>query len=56
MPEAGTEKMVVAHCGSQIVEGEQEDSEALDRKLGKLSAEHEVEVEVAFDGMELVLR
>lgn len=52
----GVPKMVVTHCGDQIVRGELEDPEAVRAKLEGYAEERGVEVEVATDGMELVLR
>ncbi len=49
----GVPKMIVTHCGSQIVTGE---GEGIREKISAYAREREVEVEVAFDGMELVLR
>jgi ribonuclease BN (tRNA processing enzyme) len=49
----GVPKMIVTHCGSQIVTGE---GEGIREKIAAYAREREVEVEVAFDGMELVLR
>lgn len=52
----GVPKMIVTHCGSQIVKGELEDPEAVREKLRGYSEEREVEAEIAYDGMEVVLR
>lgn len=52
----GVPKMIVTHCGSQIVKGELERPEAIREKLRRYAAERGVEVEVAYDGMEIVLR
>jgi ribonuclease BN (tRNA processing enzyme) len=49
----GVPKMIVTHCGSGIVEGE---GEGVRAEIRELSREREVEVEVAWDGMEMVLR
>jgi ribonuclease BN (tRNA processing enzyme) len=49
----GVPKMIVTHCGSQIVTGEQK---GVLEKIAEYARERGVEVEVAFDGMELVLR
>lgn len=48
--------MIVTHCDSQIVRGETEDPVACQGKLREYADERGVEVEVAYDGMELVLR
>jgi hypothetical protein len=45
--------MIVTHCGSEIVNGEEKG--VLD-EIRALAGEREVEVEVARDGMEVVLR
>lgn len=52
----GVPKMIVTHCGSQIVQGELERPEAIRDKLRRYADERGVEVEVAYDGMEVVLR
>jgi ribonuclease BN (tRNA processing enzyme) len=49
----GVPKMIVTHCGSEIVNGEEKG--VLD-EIRALAGEREVEVEVARDGMEVVLR
>ena len=49
----GVPKMIVTHCGSQIVEGE---GEGIRDKIREYAREREVEVVVAHDGMELILR
>lgn len=48
--------MIVTHCGSQIVQGERDDPAALHEKLRAHAEERCVEVEVAHDGMERLLR
>jgi len=45
-------RMIVTHCGSQIVKG----GEKAVRKIDEYAAERGVEVEVATDGLEVVLR
>jgi hypothetical protein len=49
----GVPRMVVTHCGTEIVTG---DAAEIDAKLGELGRERGVRVELAHDGMELVLR
>jgi phosphoribosyl 1,2-cyclic phosphodiesterase len=49
-------RMIVTHCGTQIVQAELKDPEALQEKLRRYASERGVEVEVAYDGMERVLR
>ena len=49
----GVPRAVITHCGSQIVEGDEAAIEARMRAWGR---ERGVEVTLAFDGMELVLR
>ncbi|MFA5516547.1 MAG: MBL fold metallo-hydrolase [Desulfuromonadales bacterium] len=49
----GVPKMIVTHCGTQIVTGE--DSGVRD-EIAALAKERQVAVEVAWDGMEVVLR
>ncbi len=49
----GVAKMIVTHCGSQIVDGEE--SGVLE-EIAALARERQVNVEVARDGMEVVLR
>jgi ribonuclease BN (tRNA processing enzyme) len=49
----GVPKMIVTHCGSEIVEG---DERKIETKIRSLAEERGVEVEVAYDGMEAVLR
>ena len=45
--------MIVTHCGSEIVEG---DERTLGAKVRELARERGVEVEIAHDGLEVVLR
>lgn len=49
----GVPKMIVSHCGSQIVEGEEED---ILETIEDYARERGVAVEVAYDGMEVVVR
>ncbi|GAB4354777.1 MAG: MBL fold metallo-hydrolase [Candidatus Abyssubacteria bacterium] len=49
----GVPKMIVTHCGSEIVEGNER---KIGAKIRTLAEERGVEVEVAYDGMEVVLR
>jgi ribonuclease BN (tRNA processing enzyme) len=49
----GVPKAVITHCGSEIVEGDERRLGAAIRRLGR---ERNVEVEIAYDGMEIVLR
>ncbi|MFO8006268.1 MAG: MBL fold metallo-hydrolase [Candidatus Brocadiia bacterium] len=49
----GVPLAVVNHCGSQIVEAKPEEVEA---RIEALAEERGVEVKIAYDGMELVLR
>ncbi len=49
----GVPKMVVTHCGSQIVEGEEK---GIREQIRAFAEERGVEVEVAWDGMAVVLR
>lgn len=51
--EEGVERMIVTHCGSDIVAG---DERALGARLRTLAAERGVALEIAHDGMERVLR
>lgn len=51
--EIGVPRMIVTHCGSQIVKG---DERSLGPRLARLGAGHGVEAEIAHDGMEIVLR
>lgn len=52
----GVPEMIVTHCGTQIVQGELDDPEAVREKLRRYAEEREVQVEVAYDGMERVVR
>jgi phosphoribosyl 1,2-cyclic phosphodiesterase len=49
----GVPKAVITHCGSEIVEGDERKLGAQIRELGR---ERNVEVQVAYDGMEIILR
>ncbi|MDX1632349.1 MAG: MBL fold metallo-hydrolase [Thermoanaerobaculia bacterium] len=52
----GVPEMIVTHCGSQIVKGELEDPETIREKVEGYARERDVEVQIAYDGMERVLR
>lgn len=49
----GVPKMIVTHCGRDIVAADEREAGA---RLRRLAGERGVEVEIAHDGMELVLR
>lgn len=49
----GVPKMIVTHCGSGIVSGE---GEGVLEEIRELARERGVEVEVAYDGMEMIVR
>jgi len=49
----GVPKMIVTHCGSGIVTGEEE---GVLEEIRQFARERKVDVEVAYDGMEVVLR
>lgn len=49
----GVPKMVVTHCGSQIVEG---DERKLGPELERMAAARDIQVQIAYDSLELVLR
>lgn len=49
----GVPRMIVTHCGSQIVTGE---GKGIREKIRAYAEERGVEVEIAWDGMEIVLR
>lgn len=51
--EEGVPRMIVTHCGSEIVEG---DERTLGAELRKMARDRGVKVEIAHDGMERVLR
>jgi ribonuclease BN (tRNA processing enzyme) len=51
--EEGVKRMIVTHCGSDIVAGDRREVEA---RLHGLATERGVEVEIAHDGMAVVLR
>ena len=48
----GVPRMIVTHCGSQIVNG----GAAIEPKLQEYAAERGVRADIATDGMEVVLR
>jgi ribonuclease BN (tRNA processing enzyme) len=49
----GVPKMIVTHCGSQIVKG---DERRLGKRIREMASERGVEAEIAYDGMEITLR
>lgn len=49
----GVPEMIVTHCGAEIVEG---DERSLGADIRKMAAERGVDVQIAHDGMEIVLR
>ncbi len=49
----GVPKMIITHCGTEVVTGE--DKGIMD-KISALARERGVEAEIAWDGMEIVLR
>ena len=49
----GVPKAVITHCGSEIVKG---DERSLGAKIRELARERGVHVEIAYDGMEVILR
>lgn len=49
----GVPRAVISHCGSEIVEG---DERTLGATLRKMAEERSVEAQIAYDGMEMVLR
>ena len=49
----GVPEMIVTHCGAEIVEG---DERTLGAEIRALAAERGVEVQIAHDGMEMVIR
>jgi len=49
----GVPRAIITHCGSEIVEG---DERVLGAKLREMAGERGVDVEIAYDGMEVVLR
>lgn len=49
----GVPRAIFTHCGSRIVEG---DERTLGAKIRQLAQERQVEAEIAYDGLELVLR
>ena len=50
---AGVRQAVITHCGSEIVGGERA---AIEARIAELARERDVDVTIAYDGMELVLR
>lgn len=51
--EAGVQRAIFTHCGSEIVRG---DARTTAAKVEALGRERGVEAEIAFDGMELTVR
>ncbi|MBS3803834.1 MAG: MBL fold metallo-hydrolase [Oleiphilaceae bacterium] len=49
----GVHRMIVTHCGNQIVAG---DAQEIDVKLRRYADERGVQAGIAYDGMEVVLR
>jgi len=49
----GVPRAVITHCGSEIVGG---DEEAILKKIRKMASERGIEAEIAYDGLEVVLR
>jgi ribonuclease BN (tRNA processing enzyme) len=49
----GVPQMIVTHCGSQIVKG---DERKVGAEIRSLAQERDVEVQIAHDGMEMILR
>jgi phosphoribosyl 1,2-cyclic phosphodiesterase len=49
----GVPRAVITHCGSEIVGG---DEELITREIRKMAAERGIEAEIAYDGLEVVLR
>jgi phosphoribosyl 1,2-cyclic phosphodiesterase len=49
----GVPRAIFTHCGSQIVAG---DPEELEAEINALAEERGVQAEIAYDGMEVVLR
>lgn len=49
----GVPKMLITHCGSEIVEG---DERKLGAELRRLAEDRGVEVEIAYDSKEVILR
>ena len=49
----GVPRAVITHCGSQVVEG---DEKEITERVAALAEERGVEVEIAYDGLEVVLR
>jgi hypothetical protein len=49
----GVARAIFTHCGSEIIRGE---DEGIAQRLRTLASERGVQAEIAYDGMELVLR
>jgi phosphoribosyl 1,2-cyclic phosphodiesterase len=49
----GVPRAIISHCGAEIVEG---DERTLRARIGALAKKRGVEAEIAYDGMEVVLR
>jgi phosphoribosyl 1,2-cyclic phosphodiesterase len=49
----GVPRAIITHCGAEIVEG---DERTLRARIGSLAEKRGVEAEIAYDGMEVVLR
>jgi hypothetical protein len=49
----GVDRAVITHCGSEIVEG---DERTLGAEIRKMARERGVDVEIAHDGMQMILR
>lgn len=49
----GVPRMIVTHCGSEIVQG---DCRGVAARLAELARERGVKAELAYDGLEVVLR
>ncbi|MEX0940709.1 MAG: MBL fold metallo-hydrolase [Candidatus Babeliales bacterium] len=45
-------KMIVTHCGTEIVTS---DEDEIKKRLQKLSKEYDVEVQLAYDGLEIII-
>lgn len=50
--EEGVPRVVITHCGSQIVK----DAKTASEKIGTLARERGIEIKIAYDGMELTAR
>jgi hypothetical protein len=49
----GVPRVIISHCGSQIVAAGEKKARA---ELASITAKHGVDAQIAYDGMELVLR